>query len=412
MAMRWRSPRVRATSEGASVTSLELFFDLVFVFALTQVTALLADDPTLRGMARGVLLLGVLWWCWVGYSWLSNLAQADEGVVRPAMFAGMATMFVAALTIPEAFDDLPGGLPGPVVFAVCYLVFRLIHLGLLWVAGAGDRELHRQLLRFVPSLAIGTSMLLLAANTSGAVQLWCWVGALVGDYLGTVAAGASGWRLRAPGHFAERHGLIVIVALGESIVSIGVGVTELPVSWPIVVAAVLGLGVAAALWWIYFDVTSRMAEHALGRARGEARNRLARDGYSFLHLPMMVGVILVALGLKKVLGYVGGEDGHDLGDPVKGVPGVSLYVGVAVYLLAHVAFKYRVVGLVRPERAATAVALVALSPLVSLMPALAALAVLAMVLGVLVGYETTRYAELRDRIRHSGPEHEPSSAGS
>ncbi|MGL4178633.1 MAG: low temperature requirement protein A, partial [Dermatophilaceae bacterium] len=263
MAMQWRSPRVRVTSEGASVTPLELFFDLVFVFALTQVTALLADDPTLRGLVRGVLLLGVLWWCWVGYSWLSNLAQADEGVVRPAMFAGMATMFVAALAIPEAFDDRPGGLSGPVAFAVCYLMFRLVHLGLLWVVGAGDRELHRQLLRFVPSLAIGTSMLLVAANTSGTVQLWCWAAALAGDYLGTVAAGASGWRLRAPGHFAERHGLIVIVALGESIVSIGVGVTELPVSWPIVVGSVLGLGVAAALWWVYFDLTSRMAEHAL-----------------------------------------------------------------------------------------------------------------------------------------------------
>ncbi|MGL5819585.1 MAG: low temperature requirement protein A [Phycicoccus sp.] len=412
MAMRWRSPRVRATSEGASVTSLELFFDLVFVFALTQVTALLADEPTPRGLVRGVLLLGVLWWCWVGYSWLSNLAQADEGVVRPAMFAGMATMFVAALTIPEAFDDRPGGLPGPVVFAVCYLVFRLIHLGLLWFAGAGDPEMHRQLLRFVPSLAIGTSMLLVAATTSGMVQLWCWVAALVGDYLGTVAAGASGWRLRAPGHFAERHGLIVIVALGESIVSIGVGVTALPVSWPIVVGSVLGLGVAAALWWVYFDVTSRMAEHALTRARGEARNRIGRDGYSYLHLPMMVGVILVALGLKKVLGYVGGEDGHDLTDPVKGVPGFSLYLGVAVYLLAHVAFKYRLVGLVRPERAVAAVTLAVLSPLVALVPALAALAALALVLAALVGYETMRYAELRDRVRHPGPDHEPSPTGS
>ncbi|MGL4177075.1 MAG: low temperature requirement protein A, partial [Dermatophilaceae bacterium] len=193
--------------------------------------------------------------------------------------------------------------------------------------------------------------------------------------------------------------------------SIGVGVTELPVSWPIVVGSVLGLGVAAALWWVYFDLTSRMAEHALTRARGEARNRLGRDGYSYLHLPMMVGVILVALGLKKVLGYVGGEDGHDLGDPVKGVPGVSLYVGVAVYLLAHVAFKYRLVGLVRPERAVTAAVLIALSPLVSLVPALAALAVVALVLAALVGYETAHYAELRDQVRHSGPDHESSPAG-
>jgi low temperature requirement protein LtrA len=412
MAARRRTPRFEAITERAAVTPLELFFDLVFVFALTQVTALLADDPTVRGLVRGALLLSVLWWCWVGYSWLGNLVQADEGVVRAAMFAGMATMFVAALAIPEAFEDRPGGLSGPVVFAACYLVFRVLHLGLLWAAGAGDPGLRRQLLRFVPSLAIGTSLLLAAAATTGAVQLGCWVAALAGDYLGTIAAGASGWRLRSPGHFAERHGLIVIVALGESIVSIGVGVAQVPVSWPIVAGSVLGLAVAAALWWAYFDLSARLAEQALGRARGEARNRLGRDAYSYLHLPMVIGIIFASLGLKKVLGSVGGpDDGYDVTGSVTGIPAVALYGGAALYLLGHVAFTYRALGTVRSERVAAAGLLVALTPLVPRVPALAALAMLVVVLTLLIGYETVRYAPVRERVRHEGHQHHAGASG-
>ena len=169
------------------------------------------------------------------------------------------------------------------------------------------------------------------------------------DFSGPVIAGMAGWRMH-PGYFAERHGLIIIVALGESIVSIGIGVTELPISWPIVLASALGLALSAGLWWAYFDVAALDSEHALAAADGEPRARLARDGYSYLHLPMIAGIILLSLGLKKVLGYVGGDDGHTWADPLYGVPLVALYGGVALFLLGHICFRLRTTGVVEWPR--------------------------------------------------------------
>jgi low temperature requirement protein LtrA len=401
------TPRLRmeAASSNATVTPLELFFDLVFVFALTQVTAIMAvDGAGVRELIRGVLVVAVLWWCWVGYSWLGSVVRSDEGVLRLALFGAMATMFVAALTIPEAFDDLPGGLSGPVVFAGCYFLFRMLHLGVFWVTATGDAGLRAQLVRFTPAVVGGTTLLLVASQTSGAVQTWLWVAALAVDYLGTMLGGSACWRLHSAAHFTERHGLIVIVALGESIVSIGVGVTDLPVAWPIIAAAALGLALAAAMWWAYFDVTSLLAERALGALRGEHRARVARDAYSFLHLPMIVGIILASLGLKKALGYVGGDDGHTIVDPIYGIPLVALYGGVALYLLGHVAFKWCAVHQVRWQRPVAAALLLGLIPVVSMLPALATLAIVTAVMIGLIGYETVAFAQFRDEIRHA-PEH-------
>ncbi|MGH3930281.1 MAG: low temperature requirement protein A, partial [Pseudonocardiaceae bacterium] len=309
--------------------------------------------------------------------------------------------FVGAITIPEAFDDLPLGLHGPVVFAVCYFLVRAVHLALFWVVSREDPQLRTQVLRWIPSVLAGTVALLIASQTTGTTQTLLWLAALLGDYLGTQLAGTR-WRLNSASHFAERHGLIIIVALGESIVSIGIGVAAFPISWPIIAASALGLAVSAALWWAYFDVTALIAERALAAAEGARQIRLARGGYSFLHLPMVIGVIMMALGLKKVLGYVGGDDGHVLTDPIYGVPLVALYGGAALYLLAHLAFKWYVAGSVNRERIAVVVLVLALIPLVALLPALLTLAVLAVVLGALLAWETHRYAEVRHQIRHDG----------
>ncbi|MGQ0776273.1 MAG: low temperature requirement protein A [Pseudonocardiales bacterium] len=394
-----RRARIEAIGERASVTPLELFFDLVFVFALTRVTDWMAAEPTVTNVARGILIVTVMWWSWVGYAWIGNVVKADEGVVRVGMLVAMAVMFVGAITIPEAFDDLPTGLYGPVVFAVCYFLVRAVHLALFWVVSRDDPQLRTQVLRWIPSVLAGTVLLLVASQTTGTAQTLLWLAALLGDYLGTQLAGTR-WRLNSAAHFAERHGLIIIVALGESIVSIGIGVALLPISWPIIVASALGLAVSAALWWAYFDVTALIAERALAAAEGARQIRLARGGYSFLHLPMIIGVIMMALGLKKVLGYVGGDDGHVLADPIYGVPLAALYGGAALYLLAHVVFKWYVAGLVNRERIAVVVLVLALIPLVALLPALLTLAVLAVVLGALLARETHRYAEARHQIRH------------
>lgn len=401
--------RMEAVSEDASVTPLELYFDLVFVFGLTQVTALIADDLTGQGLLRGVLVLGLLWWSWVGYAWLGNVVRADEGTARIAMLAAMAAMFVMALAIPEAFDDLPGGLPGPVVVGLCYFAFRALHLALFWIISRDDEGLRRQVIRFAPSMIGGTALLLVASALDGPAQTALWGLALLADYGGTMLAGASGWRLRSASHFAERHGLILIVALGESIVAIGVGIAGLAISWPVVVAAVLGLALSAALWWVYFDVTSLIAERALADAADADRARLARDAYSYLHLPMITGVVLLALGVEKVLEYVGDSEHHDLAEPLTGMGLYALYGGVALYLLAHAAFKLRATHTLSVQRLVVAALVLALVPLAAELPALASLTLLSVVTAGLVVYETVRFSEDRERIRHEGAPHAPGS---
>jgi low temperature requirement protein LtrA len=398
-----RGRRLEAVGERDTASPLELFFDLVFVFALTQVTEFMAEDATAVDVLRGVLAITVLWWCWIGYAWLCNVVRADQGLMRVGLFAAMAAMFVQAITIPEAFDDLPGGLHGPMVFAFCYFVVRAVHIAMFWVASGDDPQLRGQVLRFLPSMLTGTVLLLIASQTTGTTQTLLWFAALAGDYLGTLAGGSK-WRLRSAGHFAERYALIIIVALGESIVATGAGVAHLPVSWPIIGASVLGLVVAGAMWWAYFDVTALVTERALAAADGEHQIRLGRGGYTFLHLPMVAGIVLMSLGLKKVLGYVGGEDGHTVADPIYGIPLAALYGGAVLYLLGHVGFTRYLTGSLNLERLVVVVVLLALIPAVAMLPALVALAVLAAVLAVLIGYETFRYAEQRRQVR--GAAHE------
>ncbi|MFG1622929.1 low temperature requirement protein A [Kribbella sp. NPDC049227] len=400
MAASRRSIRALETSADQSVTTLELFFDLVFVFALTQITALMAHDLTWHGLLRGILLVGLLWWSWIGFSWLCNLVKADEGSVAGVLLLSMAAMFLIALAIPEAFDDLPGGLPGPVVIACAYFAFRALHLVLFWLIADGDPVLRRTLLRFAPSMLAATALLLIASQYDGRTQTLLWAAALAADYGGTYLIDARGWRFRSAAHFAERHGLIVIIALGESIVAIGVGVTDLPISWPILIASLLGLAVSAALWWIYFDATVRYGERALENEPPETRPKLARDAYTFLHLPMVIGIVLLALGLKKVLEYVGDTEHHHLDDPLKGVGLYALFVGVALYLLGHVGFKRRTVHLWSVSRLITAALVLIAIPLVMTIPALAQLAVLAALLAVLVAFEAVRFAQERDELKH------------
>ena len=401
-----RHPRLLPVAEEARVTRIELFFDLVFVFSLTQVTALMADDLSGHGIVRGLLVLALLWWSWVGYAWLANVVQAEEGLGRVAVFGAMAAMFVLAVTVPEAFDDRAGGLDGPVVVAFAYLAVRVLHLVMFFLLSGDDPGLRRQVWRFSPSVIGSTAVLLVASQLEGTAQTLTWVGALFVDYLGTILGGASGWRLRSASHFAERHGLILIVALGESIVAIGVGVAQLPISWPIIVASVLGLTVAGCLWWAYFDVVSIVAERMLRRAEGEERARLARDAYSYLHMPMVAGIVLLALGMKKVLEFVGDTEHYELSDALPLLPLAALYGGASLYLLAHSAFKYRTWHRVTGRRLVVAVVLGALIPAAAELPALAALGLLTAVLAAMIASEAVRYSELREQVRHEDDPHE------
>jgi low temperature requirement protein LtrA len=392
-------PHIRQGTQDAVVTPLELFFDLVFVFALTQVTAYMADELSWHGILRGVLIVMLLWWSWTAYAWIANVVSAEEGQIKLVMLAAMATMFLMALCIPEAFDDAPGGLSGPVVLAICYLVFRIMHLLLFWILSRDDRGLRQQVLRFTPSVLGSTLLLLVASRFEGWVQTALWMAALAVDYIGTALGGASGWRLPAPKHFAERHGLIVIVALGESIVAIGVGVAQRPISMAIIVASVLGLVLASAMWWAYFDVSALQGEHALSSEPIETRPRLGRNAFSFAHLPLVASVVLTALGIKKVLEYVSDTELHTLADPLKGVVLAALVGGVALYLLAHVLFKWLTVHRVSVVRLTAAGALLVAWPLTGSLPALWQLGVVAGVLTVALVVESVIWAQSRHQIR-------------
>lgn len=396
-----RRARFQQVAEGASVTQLELFFDLVIVFAFTMVTALAANDPTPTNVIRAALVLALMWWLWIAYSWLGNVVRADEGMARMAMFVAMGGAFIAALTIPEAFEDLSGGWFGPLVFAIAYLVVRLVHVSIFWVISAEDSQLRGQVLRWaLGSITLGTSLLVVAAMTDGLTQIVLWLAAIVSDMVWTWFAGTD-WRINSASHFAERYGLIVIIALGESIVSIGIGVAGLPISWPIALGSMLGLAVSGLLWWLYFDVAAISIEHAFAHARGAHQIKIAQRSYTYGHFPMIAGVIALSLGLKKVLYYVGDESHHKLTDALHGIPLAALFVGPALFLLGVVAAKYYATKSVSIARVVTAVVLVALIPVATNLPALASLAVLCAVLALLVIFETIRYAQPRDEIRHA-----------
>src|SRR5919198_5857942 len=239
-------------------TALELFFDLVFVLALTQCTALMASEPTWTGLAKGVAVLGVMWWCWVGYAWLCSTVDPEEGSVRLVMFTAMAGLLLAALAIPDAFGD------EALLFAIAYGIVRAMQVALMLVAGRDDPGLRHSAGGLMVSTAIGVGLLFAAAFADGTLQGALWALALLLDVGGPLVIDPSGWRMQ-PEHFAERHGLIVIIALGESIVAIGGG-AETGVTTGVAFAAVLGIAVAAAMWWMYFDGVALVAARRLEKA--------------------------------------------------------------------------------------------------------------------------------------------------
>jgi low temperature requirement protein LtrA len=365
------------------VIPLELFFDLVFVFALTQVTALMSDDPTWRGLGRGMLVFAALWWAWAAYAWLTNEIDADEDLPRLAMFTSMTAMLIAALAVPDAFGD------DGVIFGCAYFVVRVMHI-VLFVQATPHLEVHDAMVRLARTAIPAPALLIAAGFLDGPAQASLWIVALAVDYAGPVVFGVSGLRVSAS-HFVERFALIVIIALGESIVAIGVGAAGLGLDIGLVAAAALGIVIACALWWAYFDWMAIHAERVFREAEGDERARLARDAYSYLHLPMVAGIILVALGIKQTLGHVN--------EPLETVPTVALLGGIAFYLAAHVAFRLRLhTGLGRGRLTATVVS-VTLIPVALEVDALGALAIAAAVSSLLIAYEVIRFAGPRARVR-------------
>ena len=379
------SPEVAASETEQRVTPLELFFDLVFVLSFTQVTASIAGDPSWEGLGEGLLILAAVWWAWAAYGWLTNAIDADQITNRLAMFAAMAAMLVVSLAIPETFGDL--GL----LFGCAYFFVRAMHL-LLYVRNtsqADDDDNLGAMLKLAPGLLLGSALLIVAGALDGGARTSLWIIAILIDWSTPLLFGTEEFNIK-PGHFAERYGLIVIIALGESIVAIGAG-AGFQLETGEVVVAVLAITAVASLWWAYFDVVAIVAERRLAEAPPGEQARLARDSYSYLHFPMIAGIVLLAVGLKKT------ELAVD--EPLKTIPAIALCGGVAIYLLAHIAFRYRNVGTFNRHRALAAVAVLALIPLALEVDALWAVAAVTAVLVALIAYEAVRFREARERVR-------------
>jgi low temperature requirement protein LtrA len=374
------------------VSPLELFFDLVFVFAFTQVTTLLSSNPTWSGLEHALLLLTALWWAWAAYAWLTNTVDPGESLVWGTMLVAGGAMFVGALALPEAFGS------HGVVFGVAFLIVALMQLALYALAARGDPDLLQAILRITPSSIAGATLIAVAGFVHGGLKPVLWLIALALGFFAPLVARPSGWRLH-PAHFIERHGSIVIIAIGESLVAVGLGVRHGGLGAEEIGAAVLGFVVAAAFWLAYFDFFTIRAQQLLDDRSGVHQIALARDTYTYLHLPIVVGIVLFAFAVKTTLGDVHAE--------LSIVPAVALCGGPALYLLAFVGIRFRIGRTVRGGRLVAAVACAALVPVALAVQAIVALALVTAVWVALHAYELIWWRAARAELR---AQREPASA--
>jgi low temperature requirement protein LtrA len=368
------------------VAPLELFFDLVFVLSFTQVTAAMAGDPSWEGLGEGMLILAAVWWAWAAYGWLTNAIDPDEDLNRMAVLSAMAAMLVVSLAIPEAFGDRG------VLFGCAYFLVRGLHL-VLYIRTTGREEDAYNLeaiLKLAPGLLLGSALLIVAGLLDGGARASVWILAILIDWSTPLLFGSEEFHLD-PRHFAERYGLIVIITLGESVLAIGAGAAGIDLGTGETVAAVLGIASVATLWWAYFDVVAIVAERRLSEAAPGEQAPLARDAYSYIHFPMIAGIVLLSLGLKQTLGHVA--------EPLETVPAVALCGGPAIYLIGHILFRLRTLGSLSAHRSLATVALLAMIPLALEADALVALAAVTAVLVILIAYERVALREARARVR-------------
>lgn len=337
---------VRAPEDGGAST-LELFFDLVFVLGITQVAGLLASEPTAVGFLQGALLLAMLWWTWTPFAWTTNWTGTTDRTIRLSLLAAMGAILLMSLAVPDAFGD--DGL----LFAIPYFIVRMFGLVIYWLGARHHPAQRAALATFLPLAALAPTIALIGGFFPDPWRTWIWLLAMVVDVGGAISAGRGTFQL-APHHFAERHGLFVIIALGESIVAIGIGAVGAERDLELVVSLWVAFSGAAVVWWSYFDRAGPEAEAYLTRVVGKERSRFARDAYSFLHYPLILGIVLYAVAAEEMAAHSG--------VPFSDFGRFSLAAGLVLVLLAVVAGTYRAVRRVPYERlvAAVAIALLAL----------------------------------------------------
>jgi low temperature requirement protein LtrA len=364
-----------ADDDDRGTDALELFFDLVFVFAMSQVVQLMLVENSWLGLARGALALLAVWWTWVCYAWLTD-TRVDAGVtVRSLTLAAMAAMLIAAIALPEAFVDQA------LVFAVAYLGVRLIHLALFLLETRPRPEAYAAARRLAPSLMAGPFLLAAAGFVDSPYRELAWVVAALIDFGGPLVRDVTGLRV-LPRYFVDRHGSIIIIALGETIVRVGIGASRHLTQWGVITAVILAVLISGQFWWSYFGLT-RAAQARLMSLRGDQRARLARDAYSYLHLLIVAGIVLFAVGVHLAVEAVR--------EPLPLLPAVALTWGAAFAYAGDVAYRWRDHHRLAGDRLLAALASAALVLPALVWPALLTLTALFVVGGVRVGWEAWRH---------------------
>jgi low temperature requirement protein LtrA len=374
-----QEPLEAASAEEEKRTGyLELFFDLVFVFAFTQVTSLVVEDTSATGLARAALVFALVWWAWSAYAWLTNAIDVDNVGTRLFFFAAMLAAFFVALAVPDAYTD------EGVWFATAYFAVRVLHVA-LYVWGVRDDHVQRAaVLRLAPWFLVAPTVALAGGFADDPWRTSLWTISIAIDVVGTLFA--AGFRVSAA-HFVERYGLIVIIALGESIVAIGVAALELERDGVFAVAVAVSFAGAAVAWWAYFDSTQVAVERALHATSEEERGHLARDVFTFFHYPIVFGIILLAVAAKKTLG--------DPGEPLSDAGRTALALGICLFLLGFVLTRYRVIRRIAWERIGAALAVVAAVLLLADADALVLLAIAVLALVAALAVEAIRLRQVR-----------------
>ncbi|WBB70005.1 low temperature requirement protein A [Micromonospora sp. WMMD812] len=410
---RWRGKLGPAVpiAPGTRADKFELFFDLVFVVSFFIITRATAANVTPRELLHAMLVLAVLWWCWVVHSVVASRVRLGEGFVPVAMVLGMAALFTFALALPQAFDDPGRGIAGPMLVALSYVAIRVVHLLLYLHAVRGRSHQRRKMLQFIPEIVVTTVLLVIAAlvpqhiddmGTAVLVRDGLWVAVVVIQYGSGLVAGTWGWELPSAEHWTERYDLILIIALGESVISVGVGGNLIgkPVAWEAIPAAILGIIFTAALWWAHFDFVGPAARIALHAAQDGPRIAIARDAYAYLYLPMIAGVILFAIGAEEVVRTITDPVGG-LGEAAHGPAVPLLFGGVMLYLGADLLFQLRALRTVSWTRIGALVALAGGLVLCQHVPALVALTVLTTICVALVTIEAVVFADSRRALHEA-----------
>ncbi|AVT28584.1 low temperature requirement protein A [Plantactinospora sp. BC1] len=390
--LRFRTVPASAGIDRAS--PFELFFDLVFVFALTQIIAFMGHPPSFTSLARGLLLLLLLWFSWGAYIWLSNQARSDVGLIQAGTLLAMAALFVAALVIPEAWRTEAGSMRAPLILVVAYVTLRAVQLALYYRVAAHDPAVRTGLRVLAIPIVLAWIPLVLGALYGGSVQTLLWAVSLLVDIGGQRLALAAfgGWQLRNPGHFSERHNLALIIALGESLISIGTGAGKAVTHPPVLAAALLGLLSTVCLWRLYFENVGPAAARALAGAPAPQRDRIAADGYGLAYLLMITGIIYLALGIEQVVADLAeNRSGGFAGAPLDWPSVVALHGGAALYLAGRPLFLWVALrSAPRAQFGAVGAALLLL-PAGAHLPALAAFGLVVALLVVATGYERVRW---------------------